>query len=224
MITVIIPIYNEEKILYENSSWFQNLYNNAEVIFVDGGSNDRSIEFAKKSGKVLSSKKGRAFQMNRGVGIASNDILLFLHADSIISIETLKSIETSVRDRDFIGGCLTQTIDKKGFIYRVIEWQGNLRARYSKVFYGDQGIFVRKDIFLKMNGFPEIPIMEDVIFTKRLRKLGRTIILPDRILVSPRRWEQKGIIKTIFLYNLIIILFWLRFPLEKIKHIYKDLR
>ncbi|NQS99825.1 MAG: hypothetical protein HQ595_01975 [Candidatus Omnitrophica bacterium] len=106
----------------------------------------------------------------------------------------------------------------------MIEGFGNLRARLSKVFYGDQGIFVRKEIFLKLQGFPEVPITEDVIFSKKLRKAGKTAVLPNRIFVSPRRWEQKGIVRTALLYSLLNILFWLKVPLERLQSWYDDLR
>ena len=224
MISIIIPIYNEEKIILENSARFRVLSHRAELIFVDGKSSDRSFEISRNLGEVLSSEKGRAIQMNSGASVAQGDILLFLHADNAILPEVLNSIERVIKERGFIGGCLTQKIDKQGFIFRLIEGQGNFRARRRKIFYGDQGIFVRKDIFSKIGGFPEVPIMEDVIFTKKLRKLGNTAVLPDEILASPRRWEKRGIVRTILLYNLIIILFWLRFPLEKIKKLYDDLR
>lgn len=94
----------------------------------------------------------------------------------------------------------------------------------TKKFYGDQGIFVKKDTFLKLGGFPEIPIMEDILFTEKLRKCGKTVVLPDKILVSARRWEKMGIIKTTLLFNLIILLFWLKVPLNRIKKLYEDLR
>lgn len=224
MISVIIPMYNEEEILSVNLIKFDNLSHDAELIFVDGGSTDRSIELVSTRGNVFRCNKGRAIQMNYGAQHARYNTLLFLHADNIVSPETLLSIEKKLQVNGFIGGCLTQRIDKKGIIYRTIEAQGNTRARFSKVFYGDQGIFIKKDIFFKMGGFPEVPIMEDVIFTKKLRKAGNTVILPDRILVSPRRWEKRGIIKTTLLYSLIILLHKLGFPLEKIKCLYDDLR
>jgi len=129
-----------------------------------------------------------------------------------------------MQKNNFIGGCLTQRIDKNNLIYRFVEDQGNIRARISKIFYGDQGIFVRKDAFLQAGGFPEVPIMEDVLFSKKLRQLGRVAVLPDKIFVSSRRWDRNGIIRTVLLYNWLIILFHLRVPLEKIKKLYNDLR
>lgn len=224
MLSVIIPIYNEEKILGINSSMFFELSCNAELIFVDGGSVDRSIEIARQYGRVLQTEKGRAIQMNYGAKNASHDTLLFLHADNIISPETLLSIEKKVKKNGFIAGCLTQRIAKKDLIFRLIEVQGNMRARISKIFYGDQGIFLKKDIFLRIGGFPNVPILEDVLFTKRLHRYGRTTVMPDKILVSARRWEKMGVIKTTLLYSLINLLFKIGFPLKRIKNLYDDLR
>lgn len=224
MVSIIISIYNEEKILAEHSPRLKDLSQYAEFIFVDGGSTDKSIELASMLGRVLSCHKGRAIQMNYGAQHARFDTVFFLHADSIISTQTLLSVERQVKENDFIGGCLTQLIDRKKIIYRIIEAQGNLRARLSKIFYGDQGIFVKKDVFFKIGGFPEAPVMEDVLFSRKLRNAGKTIVLSDKIVVSPRRWERKGVVKTTLFFNLIIILFRLGYPLEKIKLLYEDIR
>jgi rSAM/selenodomain-associated transferase 2 len=224
VITVIVPFYNEEKILCKNLIQFHALSRQAELIFVDGGSTDKSVDCAKQYGRVYYSKRGRAAQMNMGASVANGGVLLFLHADTIISPETLLSMENSIKDDSYVGGCLEQRIDNIGMIYRFIEGLGNVRAKITKVFYGDQGIFVRKDIFLKIGGFPKVPIMEDVIFSKQLRRLGKTVVLTDRILTSSRRWDKGGVVKTLLLYSLINILFWMRFPLEKIKLFYDDLR
>jgi len=224
MISIIVPVYNEENILSKASANLQRLSEKAELIFADGGSTDRSIDIASQYGRVFYSKKGRAAQMNYSVNQARGDILLFLHADTSISPDTLDTIERKIMKDGYIGGCLTQRLDNNAFIYRVIEWQGNIRARMTKEFYGDQGIFVKKEAFLKISGFPEVPIMEDVLFTKKLRKCGKTIVLPDNILVSARRWEMEGVFKTALSFNLIILLFWLKVPLNKIKQLYEDLR
>jgi len=224
VVTIIIPIYNEEKNLLEKIGQFRNLSKSAELIFVDGKSSDNSCSIAVAYGKILHSKAGRAAQMNSGVTQARGDILLFLHADNIILTDTLETIERKITEDGYIGGCLTQRIDNNALIYRLIEWQGNTRARLTREFYGDQGIFVKKNTFLRMGGFPEVPIMEDVLFSRRLRTIGKTVVLSDKITVSARRWEKNGIIKTALIFNLIIILFWLKAPLHKIKQFYEDIR
>jgi rSAM/selenodomain-associated transferase 2 len=222
-ITIIVPIYNEEQVLRENLPYLEEIREHGELIFIDGGSSDRSVEIIKDCGRVIQCAKGRSLQMNFGAKHATRSIYLFLHADNVVLPNALISIQKHIEE-GFAGGCLTQRIDKKGPMYRIIEGQGNLRAKVSKVFYGDQGIFVKKDKFWKIGGFPDVPIFEDVLFTKKLRKVGKTVVLSDKIIVSPRRWERNGIIKTTLLYNWIIILFRLGIPLEKIKGLYSDLR
>lgn len=224
MISVIIPIYNEEKALQNSASFFDALSKRAEVIFVDGGSFDKSRVFASVYGKVVQRPKGRALQMNAGARLSKGDALFFLHADTSIGLDTLSAIEEAINKKGFVGGCLTQRIDNGSFIYRLIEAQGNRRARRRKIFYGDQGIFVKKETFFELGCFPEVPIMEDVLFARQLRKSGATVVLPDKIIVSARRWEKRGIIKTTFLFTLIIALFYLKLPLSKIKQLYEDLR
>ncbi len=224
MVSIIIPILNEEKVLTEKADHFKNLSKRAEIIFADGGSSDKSRRIAGRYGEVISAKKGRAAQMNRGARSSTSDILLFLHADTVVSWGALESIEETMRGKGIVGGCLTQRIAKEGVIYRFIESFGNIRARVTKIFYGDQGIFINKGAFFNLKGFPEVPVMEDVLLSRRLRRFGKTAVMPDIISTSPRRWEKRGALRTIFFYSSLNLLFWLRFPLKKIKLLCDDLR
>lgn len=224
MISIIAPIYNEEKALLDNLSYFEGLAQKHELIFVDGESRDQSVQIALGLAKVISSKRGRALQMNHGARFAQSDILLFLHADNQVSLDALQAAEARVKKEGFIGGCFSQRINRQGAVYRLIEGFGNIRARATRVFYGDQGIFVRKDIFFSLKGFAPVPIMEDVLFTQALRKSGRTVVLAQEIIVSSRRWDKHGVLQTILLYSFLNILFWLHFPLRWIKSLYDDLR
>lgn len=224
MVSVIIPIYNEEKFLSENSDHFIGLARAAELIFVDGGSSDKSVQVAEGLGRVLYAEKCRALQMNIGARSAGGDVLFFLHADNYVSPGVMEAAEKMILEEGFIGGCLTQFLDEKKFIFRIIEGFGNIRARLTKVFYGDQGIFVDKDIFFRIGGFPVVPIMEDVLFTKKLRKYGRTTVLKDKIIVSSRRWTGRGIIRTTLLYSILNVLAFFGMPLDRIKAMYEDIR
>jgi rSAM/selenodomain-associated transferase 2 len=224
VVSIIIPLYNEEGMLKAGREYFCALSRTAELIFVDGGSEDSSREFAAGLGKVFTGPKGRGLQMNLGARNAGGQIILFLHVDSRVTPDTLASIEKKVFSEGYAGGCLTLRIDGAGLPLRIIEGFGNLRARMTKVFYGDQGIFVKKDVFWDLGGFPEVPIMEDVIFTGKLRRFGRTAVLREPILVSGRRWRKYGICRTVLLYTWINILFRLGVSLPKIKRIYEDVR
>lgn len=224
MISIICPILNEEQVLLKNAAWFKKLSGMAELIFVDGGSADKSVAIAGQYAKVVCGNKGRAAQMNSGAGCAQGDILLFLHADTSMDVGALGDIEKKIAKEGCIGGCLTQRIDKTAFIYRLIETLGNVRAKISRVFYGDQGIFVRKDVFERLGGFPDVPIFEDVLFTRKLKCEGKTIVLSDKIMVSARRWEKTGIFKTTLMFSMLLIRFKMGHPLDKIKALYEDLR
>jgi len=224
MISVIVPVYNEEKILSENKEDLRKLSKTCELIFVDGGSSDGSAIIAASLGFVLTSRKGRSIQMNAGARHARCDTLFFLHADALVSPGTLNSIEEKTITQNLIGGCLSQQLSNRNFIFRLIELFGNLRARFTKIFYADQGIFVRRDIFHRIGGFPEVPLMEDAIFSRRLKRTGNTAVLPQKIFVSTRRWDKKGVLKTIALQSFINILFMLKLPLNSISRIYGDLR
>jgi len=151
MVDIIIPVLNEEKVLTQEAQYYQTLKNRARVIFVDGGSTDRTIEIAKTYGKVVSSPAGRAIQKNHGTQETQAEYLLFLHVDALIDEHALDSIDEILR-KGSIGGCLTMHIADKGFIFRIYEWTVNFRARAFGIIDGDLGTFVRRDIFDQLGG------------------------------------------------------------------------
>lgn len=223
-ISIIIPTYNEELVLTENKSYFKDLSKYGEVIFVDGKSGDNTVNLAEDLGKVIMSPKCRAIQMNMGARAAKGEALLFLHADTMIEGKTIAKIAYTLNKKKIIGGCLTHVYKPGSPIFRFIAFTGNLRARLTKIFYGDQGIFVRKDVFEKIGGFPDVKICEDILFSKKLRENGKTRVLPYYIYCSPRRWAKGGIIKT-FLTNMRIsfrIIF--NRDINGVVDIYKDIR
>ena len=224
MISVIIPVYNEEECLLKNDVYYQMISQAGELIFVDGGSTDRTVSLAKKLGRVITAPKNRGAQMNRGAKEAKHKILLFLHADAFIHFENLQHIVNAIKNKKYIGGCFKQVLDDPAILYRWIAWTGNIRAKVSKVFYGDQAIFVRKDIFQQLGGFPEVKIGEDVLFTKKLRRKGRVGVLPFTVNCSTRRWKRQGVWQT-FLLNLRIntALVWNQ-NLDQLANAYQDIR
>lgn len=205
MISIIIPIYNEEELLKEKFEYFKNLAQQAELIFVNGNSSDKSVSIASKISKVISTQKGRAHQLNIGTAQAQHNILLFLHADTTISPRNISKIYSKLSKSNIIGGCFSQKIEGTNILYPWIAFTGNLRARISHVFYGDQGIFVKKNIFQEIGGFPEVDICEDIYFCKKLKKHGKLCVFPEKIICSPRRWEKQGMFST-FLLNMKITL------------------
>jgi rSAM/selenodomain-associated transferase 2 len=224
MISVIIPVYNEEVCLLKNDVYYQVISQFGELIFVDGGSTDRTVSLARNLGRVITAPKNRGAQINRGAKEAKHNILLFLHADAFIHLENLEQIVKAIEGKKYIGGCFHQVLDDPAILYRWIAWSGNIRAKVSKVFYGDQAIFVRKDVFQELGGFPEIKIGEDVVFTKRLRREGKVGILPYTVHCSARRWKRQGFWRT-FLLNLRIntALTWNQ-NLDQLAIVYQDVR
>jgi rSAM/selenodomain-associated transferase 2 len=222
-ISVIIPILNEAKILGKTLSQLQPELGPHELIIVDGGSSDNSVCIAKGYGEVLTSARGRAKQLNVGAAAATGDILLFLHADVWLEPGALSAVDAAL-SAGYIGGGFRQKIDGKCFLYRLIEIAGNIRGKYLKVFYGDSGIFLARATFEKIGGFPEVPILEEMEFSKNLCELGKTTLVIPHIHISARRWETKGIVRTTVNNWLITLLYFLKFSPERLAKLYRHIR
>ena len=164
-----------------------------EVIVVDGGSGDRTREIvAQTSHAILSAPPGRARQMNHGAERARGDVFLFLHADTCLPPSAMMDIRTSLNDPRCVGGRFDLRLDGRGRIFWLIGTLINFRSRLTKVATGDQAIFVRRENFEQIGGFPEIPLMEDIAFSRMLKKKGPIACLKSQALTSARRWEQEG--------------------------------
>ena len=217
-ISVIIPTLNEAKILEETLSRLQPELESHELIVVDGGSTDASVCIAEKYGKVVVSERGRAKQLNAGAAAATGDILIFLHADVWLESGALAAVVPALSS-GYVGGGFRQKIEGRGFLYRLIEIGGNIRGRYLKVFYGDSGIFLARADFEKIGGFPNVPILEEMGFSKGLRRLGKTTLLTPYIHISARRWKASGIVRTTLNNRLITLLYFLGVSPEKLAEI-----
>jgi rSAM/selenodomain-associated transferase 2/rSAM/selenodomain-associated transferase 1 len=204
-ISVIIPTLNESSVIEEAMTTILKC-KQVEIIVVDGGSRDNTIELAKSYGAtVLSTAPSKAGQMNAGAAHASGDVLLFLHADTRLPKKFDEKVLTAVTRKGFSAGAFTLAIDKDSPCMRFIERVANWRARFFQMPYGDQALFVSRNFFNDVGGFPEIPIMEDFELIRNLKRKGRIIILPESVRTSPRRWQNIGIIKAWFLNQMIII-------------------
>ena len=204
---IIIPVLNEEKILQEKRTYYLWLKSQAQVIFVDGGSNDRTVSFAQEFGQVISSDSGRSIQMNRGASKSQRQYFLFLHVDTFLNSKGLQQISEAIA-QGIAGGCLTLAIDDSKFIFRIFEWLVNIRARYFRVFDGDLGLLVRKDVFQELGGFDEVKLMEDILFSKKFKKRHTMVVLPEQIHVSSRAWYEKGFLNTFLCYSRAYIRFF----------------
>ena len=223
MISVIIPVLNEAKILDQSLSRLAPQLKGHELIIVDGGSSDKTVLIAKKYGQVISAERGRARQSNAGAGAASGDILLFLHADVWLDSGAIEGVETAIA-AGYIGGAFKQRIEGEHPLYRLIERAADFRAKRLRIFYGDGGIFIRRSHFDRIGGFPNIPIMEEVELSRKLRRHGEATLVEPMIHISPRRWQKNGIIRTTLINWLITLLYLLRVPPNHLAKLYHYIR
>ena len=223
MISVVIPTLNEAAILDFTLSQLTRQLEGHELLVVDGGSTDCTRRIAGKYGKVISSECGRARQMNAGAAVASGATLLFLHADVWLEPGAIQGVEAAMA-AGYVGGAFKQRIDGVNPLYRVIESAANFRAHRLKVFYGDGGIFISRTHFQQIGGFPDLPIMEEVGFSRRLRQLGKTTLVKPRIHISPRRWEQNGVLRTTLINWWITLLFFCGVSPPRLAEMYRQIR
>jgi len=171
-----------------------------EFVIVDGGSTDATIELARPLCDVIvESPKGRAKQMNAGANQARGELLLFLHADTLLPDNFLFLIEQEWRKNKKLWGRFNVRLSGSHFSLRLIESCMNLRSRWTGIATGDQAIFVNAALFHELQGYPDIPLMEDIALSKALKKHSHPISLPEQVITSSRRWEKFGIWRTVFL-------------------------
>jgi rSAM/selenodomain-associated transferase 2 len=173
----------------------------AEILVVDGGSADATAEVVRRfpSVRFLESPRGRARQMNAGARVARGDALLFLHADTVLPAAAAAAITRALGDPSVVGGRFDVRFTSSRWPFRVIAALMNRRSRWSGIATGDQGIFVTRAAFDALGGYPDIPLMEDIELTRRLKRLGRLASLDLRVTTSSRKWEREGILRTILL-------------------------
>jgi rSAM/selenodomain-associated transferase 2 len=173
----------------------------AEVLVVDGGSADDSRAAVARVPSVrwLSGPRGRARQMNAGARAARGDILLFLHADTVLPEGAGAAILAALADAGTVGGRFDVRLDSRRPLLALVGWLMNRRSRLTGICTGDQGIFVRRTVFEALGGYPDIPLMEDVELSRRLKRRGRLVALPLRVVTSARKWEREGVVRTIVL-------------------------
>ena len=165
-----------------------------EVIVVDGGSDDETWRRATEAGasKIVRSLAGRGTQLNAGARFAEGDCILFLHADTRIDPDGLRQI---CQQTDATWGAFRQRIDSGRSIYRLLESGNAARVKLMRLPFGDQGMFVRRDVFLASGGFEEIPLMEDVVLSRKLRRIDKPILLSGPLTISARRWQRVGVVR-----------------------------
>ena len=204
--TIVIPILNEEVEIQACLMQLQGLRARGfEVIVVDGGSVDKTPQLVEGlCDQFISTKRGRAAQMNAGAGQAKGEFIFFLHVDTQLPDEFSEWIPLIEAD-SLCWGRFDVKLSGKHYVFRVIEWMMNLRSRLTEIATGDQVIFVSRKLFREVHGFPEIALMEDIAMSQRLKSICSPLCLRQKVLTSSRRWEKHGIISTI------LRMWWLRF-------------
>ena len=197
-ISVIIPVFCEPAVINGTLEAIRGLKggDDAEIIVVDGQAEGETLAAIRDAAvQKVRSGKGRGGQLNRGAAIAAGDVLLFLHADTVLPPAAFERIAGAMRDEGCVGGAFDLRIDSRRAGFRVIETVASLRSRLTRIPYGDQAIFIRASCFRTLGGFREIPIMEDVDLMRRIRrKRGRIVIFREPVLTSARRWEKEGLV------------------------------
>jgi len=221
-ITIIIPVLNDVDALKILLPQLQPCREQGhELLVIDAGSSDGSIPFSRNLvDRILMTGVGRGRQMNLGAENASHSILLFLHADSRISENGFEQLLAAMSESENHWGRFDVQLDQAGFFYSVIATMMNLRSRLSGVVTGDQGMFVRSRLFHRVGGFQSISLMEDIALSKALRKHHRPVCLSSKLITSARRWEQQGIVKTIFLMWTLRLAYFLGANPDKLAEIY----
>jgi rSAM/selenodomain-associated transferase 2 len=209
VISIIIPALNEAETISATLKSAQAAAG-VEVIVVDGGSSDGTAELAKGPGtRLLSIAGGRAKQVNAGASEASGDVLLFLHGDTCLPEEFDKHVFKLLASPGTVAGAFALGIDGPEIGLRAIEKLANFRSWFFQMPYGDQAIFLRSDLFRVIGGFPEMPIMEDFVFMRRVKRKGRVAIAPVAVSTSGRRWLKMGILKTTLLNQAILLAYFI---------------
>lgn len=221
-ISIIIPVLNEAAIIKQTLEKFQD---NAavEIIVVDGGSQDNTVAIAKAVGvKVITvAKKGRAAQMNIGADIAQGEFLLFLHGDTQLPPDFLNLVTKTLEQPEVIAGAFELAIEGKDRSLRWVEMLVKMRSHLFSLPYGDQGIFITREVFRELDGFSDLPIMEDFEFIGRVKRQGKIVIAPASVTTSGRRWQNLGIWQTTLINQLIIAGYYLGISPNKLKNFYR---
>ena len=221
-----MPLLNEEAILEQQLNHLvrQCAGHDCELLLVDGGSTDRTIDIAQRFGKVIHAPRGRASQMNTGAAAATGQVLLFLHADSLLPDSAFCAIEHAFVNQEVVGGAFQICFNCDQWPYRLVALSTNLRSRIRKIFTGDQAYFVRTSSFKAIGGFPDQPLMEDLEIITRLRKIGKVVLLPHYVKTSARRHEKMGLARSISIMWYLRLLYRLGTSPAQLQRMYPDVR
>jgi len=212
MISIVIPTYNESSTIEQNLDKLLSIISpDDEVIVVDGKSEDDTADKVKKYSEltlIQHDERGRAVQMNRGVRETTKDYVLFLHADTTIDTTGLDKLKYEINNSRVTWGWFSMRLNSPKFIYRVLEILASYRTKLAHEPLGDHGIFVKKELFNSIGGYPEIPIMEDIELVKKLKNISKGKRINHYVLTSVRRFERAGIFRTVLNISMMRIAYY----------------
>jgi rSAM/selenodomain-associated transferase 2 len=200
-LSVVIPTLNEAANLARLLPDLLAGEPDVEIVVADGGSDDGSSSVVGRWTAVrwMAGRRGRARQMNAGARATTGEVVLFLHADTRLPDGARAAIEAALTDPAVVGGRFDVRLDSPRPLLALVGWMMNQRSRLSGISTGDQAIFVRREVFEEIGGYADIPLMEDIDLTRRLKRRGRLAALRLRVTTSARKWEQEGAVRTIVL-------------------------
>ena len=207
-LSIIVPVLNEAEIIRAFLIHLRANVLDAEIIVVDGGSADETV--AAREGladHLLRAPRGRATQMNAGAAVARGDVLWFLHADSRLPVNATDEINRALANSQTVGGCFRLRFPSRKLIYRVSDSLGNIAVDIFGIALGDHGIFCRREAFVRVGGYPTVPLLEDAEIYRRLRRCGRMRQLRTEIETSPRAYKAHGPYRTTAFYFFLLVLY-----------------
>ncbi len=215
MISIIIPALDEERSLPRTLAGLQRQCGEFEIIVVDGGSSDQTREIAVAAPRVrlVASRRGRAAQMNAGARAASGEMLLFLHADTTLPQDAITMLNALLVREDCVWGGFRHRFSGDDWRLRLISRLHNWRCRLSRVFYGDQAMFVRSKVFQAQGGFPELPILEDVVMSEKLLTAAPPLLLDSCVVTDSRKFLRMGVWRSLGRVFVIMLCHRLRLPI-----------
>ncbi len=221
-ISIIVPVLDEAAGLPRFLAALREHVNpGREVIFVDGGSADDSVAQLRARGwQVLASDRGRALQMNAGAAAATGEVLLFLHADTLLPTDVALAINEALAGGK-VWGRFDVRLDGDGLALRLVERLMNARSRLTGIATGDQALFVRREAYAAVGGFPVQALMEDIEISRRLKRLGPPACLRQKVLTSARRWQTRGVWRTIILMWRLRWHYWRGVPAAELAERYR---
>jgi rSAM/selenodomain-associated transferase 2 len=224
-ISIIIPVLNEAALVVQNLSVLQPLRAvGHELILVDGGSDDTTLPLSEPFvDQTVQSSRDRSRQMNNGAKVAKGEIFLFLHIDTLLPEGADQLIVNGMEKEKRRWGRFDVRLSGSHFLLRIVEWLMNWRSRITGIATGDQAIFVKREIFEAIGGFPDISLMEDIALSKSLKKHGPPLCLPQRVKTSSRRWEKKGILRIILLMWFLRLAYFLGIDPKRLARLYDPL-